>query len=65
MKRHSDALDLNPNAELSPADAEFAINYQCFIRTLDLFAETCLHRNKENQKKLAPIFENKLLIAIF
>lgn len=48
VKRHEDAKLLDPNAQLSEADFEFEINYQCFNKTLDLFAETCLHRNKEN-----------------
>jgi hypothetical protein len=39
--------------------------FNCFVRSLDLFAETCLDRNKVNQKKLAQYYENKLLIQIF
>ena len=47
-KKHAEAQAIDPAAELSAADADFEINYACFIQTLDLFAETCLHRNKEN-----------------
>jgi len=32
---------------------------------LELFAETTLCRNSENQKKIARYFDNKILIAIF
>lgn len=48
LKRHSKAQDLDQFAQMSAADQAFMIDYQCFVQTLDLFAETCLHRNKEN-----------------
>ena len=41
------------------------IDFKCLKQTLDLFAETCLHRNKANQKRLQEFYEAKILIAIF
>ena len=50
---------------MSDADFHFMIDYQCILQGLDLFAETCLHRNRRNQKRLTEFFDNKVLIAIF
>ena len=65
VKRHNRALVQDPDAKLSHKDEEFLIDYECFCNSLDLFAETCLQRNKKNQQKLQTIFESKLLICIF
>lgn len=56
----------DPEHKMSWEDEEFCIEYECFCGSLDLFAETCLMRNKENQKILQNgIYEGKLLLAIF
>lgn len=45
-KRFAKQQAEDPNATMSHADEEFLIEYECFVQTLDLFAETCLHRNR-------------------
>lgn len=63
--QHKKMQEKDPDWVMSHEDEHFLIDYDCFCQQLDLFAETCLNRNKENQKKLSVFFEGKLLIDIF
>ena len=65
MKKFAKEKEQDPDAVLSAEDENFLIEYECLIQLIALFAETCLHRNKENQKKLAIDFDKKILSAIF
>ena len=48
IRRNTRALSQNPNHVWSQADQDFAIEFECLKQILDLFAETCLEKNKEN-----------------
>lgn len=65
MRAYKKRLAVDENAIMSEDDEMFLIEYDCFCHQLDLFAETCLMRNKINQRILQEFFPSKFLIDIF